>query len=166
MLAARRSLDSQTPTGGRARCFAMAAALALLSLGSGCYVRTSYLIAPDQEQALAALPPEELRQATVPLRRASDQRPVVVRADSARAALPSRGQLIHTRRYSPMVTSAVALVALGSALSVAGTIMFLSTEGDLRLIGGLIALSGEPPMITGTVLWPLGITRPPQEVRP
>jgi hypothetical protein len=135
-------------------------------LWTGCSVSVPYIATPTILPQVTSLPPEEQE------RTAKDLKPVYVRASALMPALQlqpgaasSAGPvLLPTRRYSPMVTAGVVLTSIGSALSVAGTVLFFANGGAYRSAGGPVALSGEPPMILGTVLWIMGIMRPPQEV--
>jgi len=141
-------------------------------LWMGCSVSVPYIATPTILPQVTSLPPEQQEQTAVPVSRAKDLKPVYVRASALIPALqlqPSAASssgpvLLPTRRYSPMVTAGVVLTGIGSALSVAGTVLFFANGGAYRSAGGPVALSGEPPMILGTVLWIMGIMRPPQEV--
>lgn len=134
-------------------------------LAIGCHVQERYDLGPAQAAQLVQLDEGTAAQTAVGLLRSADRRPVYVRADALRAGT-QEGAVRHTRRYSPMVTAGVVLTVFGAVLSIAGTIVYFTTEGDLKLAGGLVALAAEPPMITGSVLWPLGLVRRPQEVAP
>lgn len=153
----------------------------LLSEG-GCHVTGRYVLSPAQQVQLAQVPESEAAQTALQVVRLKDQRRVYLRADLARAAgsasaagpasQPSPGDpallgsVVTTRIYSPTVTAGVVLTVLGSVMSVAGTIAHFTTSGDASLASGIVALAGEPPMIVGSVLWVLGLARPPQELRP
>ncbi|HEY7955173.1 MAG TPA: hypothetical protein VII38_07760 [Polyangia bacterium] len=63
----------------------------------------------------------------------------------------------------PMVKAGIALTAIGSAISIAGTILYFSTSGDPHTTGLILAPSAEPLMITGTVLWVVGLIRAPHD---
>lgn len=159
------------------RSLGLASAIALSA--SGCYVSDRYLISEPQLAQAAALPAGERAGVALPAVRARDGRPVFVRADAlpppdstARGAsavadgtTPGR-RLVTARRYSPMVTAGAVLTYIGSVASVAGSIGFFASDEPLRLAFGLLALSAEPPMIVGSVLWVLGLNRRPQEARP
>ena len=137
-------------------------------LTAGCHVQERYDLGPAQAAQLGQIAQQDevaASQTAVRLIRTADRRPVFVRADALRAGT-QEGAVRHTRRYSPMVTAGVVLTVFGAVLSVAGTIVYFTTEGDVKLAGGLVALAAEPPMITGSVLWPLGLVRRPQEVAP
>ena len=145
------------------------AALALC-LG-GCYVTERYHVSQSHLTQAAALSPAERAVTAVPAQREKDGRPVYVRADALPAPadpdVPAEAFLrITTRRYSPMVTAGAVLTVIGSVVSVAGSIGFFTADGSLGTTFGLLALSAEPPMIIGSVLWVLGLHRRPQEVRP
>lgn len=153
---------------------------ALLVLGaSSCYVTESYLVSPQQLAQVAALPEAERAITAVPVTHAAKGRPVWVRADAltpsptsdAQASPPpspdATGRVqVRTRRYSPMVTAAVILTGIGTVASIAGTIGFFVGKDSVSTAFGILALSAEPPMMIGTILWPLGIVRAPQRVKP
>lgn len=149
---------------------------------SGCYVTESYLVSPRQLAQVAALPEAERASTAVPVTHAANGRPVWVRADvltPSPATLPQTSQptdqppgpeatgpvQVRTRRYSPMVTAAVILTGIGTVASIAGTIGFFAGKDSVSTALGILALSAEPPMMIGTVLWPLGIVRAPQRVK-
>ena len=162
---------------------------------SGCYVTESYLVSPQTLAQVAALPEAEQARTAVPVTRAENGRPVWVRADaltplpatgaqtSQKTAQPTEPRPVQTtdqrvgpdttgpvtvrsRRYSPMVTAAVILTGIGTVASIAGTIGFFTGKDSVSTAFGILALSAEPPMMIGTVLWPLGIVRAPQRVKP
>lgn len=150
---------------------------------SGCYVTESYLVSPQQLAQVAALPEAERAITAVPVTHAAKGRPVWVRADAlvpgpasgAQANQPTdppassdaKGLVqVRTRRYSPMVTAAVILTGIGTVASIAGTIGFFVGKDSVSTAFGILALSAEPPMMIGTVLWPIGIVRAPQQVKP
>jgi hypothetical protein len=169
-------------------------ALLLFVLGpgaSGCYVTESYRVSPRQLAQVAALPEAERAITAVPVTRVENGRPVWVRAD-ALTPLPATGPQpdrqtdrqadqqtnpqaspetngpvqVRSRRYSPMVTAAVILTGIGTVASIAGTIGFFVGKDSVSTAFGILALSAEPPMMIGTVLWPIGIVRAPQRVKP
>lgn len=158
------------------------AVAALILAASGCYVSDRYLIGEPQLAQVVALPVGERAAVAVPAVRARDGKPVFVRADALPAPVavvvpaavavpvaqsPAPGQrLVTARRYSPMVTAGAVLTCIGSVVSVAGSIGFFAGDEPLRRAFGLLALSAEPPMIVGSVLWVLGLNRRPQEARP
>lgn len=148
-----------------------------LGLAAGCATRDSYLVAPQALGRAAALDEAARAAAAVPATREPDRRRAYLRASAlppgalgaAAAAPPELPVRVEVRARNPMVTAGAVLVYIGSVLSVAGSIWFLATlpqGGDLHLAGGLVALGAEPPMWIGTILWPLGIMRPPYEARP
>lgn len=145
----------------------------------GCYVTERYLIDEARLAQVAALPAPERAAVAVPAIRKQDGRAVYVRADAlpdsvapavAAGAAPADTApppvLVTTRRYSPMVTAGAILTYIGSVASVAGTIGFFVGDGSISTAFGLLALAAEPPMWVGSVLWPLGLYRRPQEARP
>lgn len=156
------------------RSLGLVAALALSA--SGCYVSDRYLIGEPQLAQASALPAGERAHVAVPAVRARDGKPVFVRADALPAPDATAGsvadgtspgrRLVTARRYSPLVTAGAVLTYIGSVASVAGSIGFFASDEPLRLAFGLLALSAEPPMIVGSVLWVLGLNRRPQEARP
>ena len=149
----------------------------LLGLG-GCYVTERYLVTPEQLAQAAQILPAEAANTALPVRRyvipapgrEPSGKPVFVRAEDVQHGLAELGtppSVLIVRRYSPAVTAGVALTVIGSLISVAGSIVFFSsfnTAGDLHTISGVIALSAEPMMLAGTLLWIMGIQRPAQEV--
>jgi hypothetical protein len=58
------------------------------------------------------------------------------------------------------------MVWIGTAISLAGTVIAIAGSGDLRFAGEITALSAEPIMLTGTGLWIAGAARRPFEVPP
>jgi hypothetical protein len=132
-----------------------------LVLASACAVRGSYLVEPADRARLAALPAAERARAAVPAVRADDGRRVWLRA----SALGGDGTRVDTVERSAMVSWGAALTWIGSAMSTAGTVLFFATGGDARIAGAVLAAAAEPVMGIGAVLWPLGLVRPPPEVR-
>jgi hypothetical protein len=58
-----------------------------------------------------------------------------------------------------LVTAGTALTVVGSAMSVTGTVLYFTTDGDARWTGAGLAAAAEPLMIAGTVLWVVGAMR-------
>ncbi len=155
----------------------LVAVLTLLGV-TGCSVSESYLITGEQLTQAAQVPPPEADHTALPVHRYVTPAPgrdvvgkaVFVRATTVQQGLAAAGGLpavLRSRRYSPVVTGGVALTVIGSVISIAGSIVFfstLNTSGDTNLISGVIALSAEPMMLAGTLMWIFGIQRPPQEV--
>jgi hypothetical protein len=148
-----------------------AAIAALLCLGA-CSVTTRYTATPEQLAQAAQVPADEAATTALPVYRLvganKPPKPVYVRAEDLRAAQPetlvaAAAPTVRSRRYSPMVTAGVTLTTIGSIISVVGSVIYFASP-DNQLAGGIVALSAEPMMITGTVLWIVGLMRPPQEV--
>jgi hypothetical protein len=73
---------------------------------------------------------------------------------------------IVSRTHSDTVTQGSALTWVGTPISVAGTLMIILGSGAIKGAGYAMAVSAEPLMITGTVLWIIGLMKHPQEVAP
>jgi hypothetical protein len=71
-----------------------------------------------------------------------------------------------SKTHSDTTTMGSALTWLGTPISVAGTLLIILGSGTTKGLGYAMALSAEPVMITGTVLWCLGLVKHPQEVAP
>lgn len=154
---------------------------------SGCWVTERYIAAPEQLALAAQIPAGETVTA-LPVHRYKKSpghevgKAVYLRADDlaqswpepenalpavAAATIPTAGSppvVVRSRRYSPVVTAGAVLTGVGSIISVAGTIVYFTSTGDTNLAGGIVALSAEPMMLAGTLMWIFGILRPPQEV--
>jgi hypothetical protein len=135
--------------------------LALLAALAGCTVNHAYVVDPA---ALAA--PGEF----VAARRAKGGAAVEVRASAIDRASaqpqPDGTTRVVARARSRNLDAGVAMTLIGSAISIAGTIVFFTglESRDIRYTTGLIlAPSAEPLMIVGTVLWILALRRHPQE---
>lgn len=162
-----------------------AAACGLL-LG-GCWVTERYIATPSQRVQAAQLSSVYATETALPVHRYKKTpgrevgKAVFLRADamaqaqeetastlppgSAAAAEPGGAPVvIRSRRYSPVVTAGATLTGVGSIISVVGTIIYFTSTGDNNLAGGIVALSAEPMMLAGTLMWIFGILRPPQEV--
>ena len=163
-----------------------AAACGLL-LG-GCWVTERYITTPEQRVQAAQLPAGDPTVTVLPVHRYKKTpgrevgKAVFLRADAlaqgqeepgsalppgaATAVAESGGApvVIRSRRYSPVVTAGATLTGVGSIISVVGTIIYFTSTGDNNLAGGIVALSAEPMMLAGTLMWIFGILRPPQEV--
>jgi hypothetical protein len=138
----------------------MKRALVAALLLAGCTVGHAYTV--DRAALASGIDP-------IPAVRIQDGAAVRVHAaDIDRSSLRVDGErpTVKTRRYSPMVTAGSVLTWIGSAISIAGTTMFLATNtGDVHLAGLILAPSAEPLMIAGTVLWIVGLIRHPEEAR-
>lgn len=143
-------------------------------LVSGCWVSERYLVTPEQLDQARQVPAAAAATTALPVHRyvgAADRgqagKAVLLRAEAlALAQAESAGVpiVVRSRRYSPVVTAGAALTGVGTVLSVAGTILYFAGSGDLHTAGGIVALSAEPMMLAGTLMWIFGILRPPQEV--
>jgi hypothetical protein len=162
-----------------------AAAVCLLSLVA-CTSHDRYLISRGElddwaKKSAAGQPP-----AVLPAVRESDHKAVFVKTsaltlppappaplpDSAPAAVPASPAAVvpvQARAKNPMVTAGAVLTWVGTALSLIGTGVFIAgkVQGNNSLYygGGIAAISAEPLMWTGTILWLLGAVRKPYEVR-
>ena len=151
---------------------------------SGCFVTERYIATPEQVTQAAQVPPGEAHSTALPVYRYRKTaghevgKAVFVRADALAGSQPEPGLLLATgtsptavsplvlrsRRYSPVVTAGATLTGVGTVISVVGTIIYFTSTGDTNLAGGIVALSAEPMMLAGTLMWIFGILRPPQEV--
>lgn len=137
--------------------------LPLLSSLPGCYLQRTYQVdAPVAEQITAKTAPP-----TVVALREGDQRPVTIKTstvlrDSVRATSDTRA-VVTTRALGKMTTAGIVLTFAGTALSLVGSGLFFGTSGTTRIVGAVLAGSGEAPMISGSVLWVLGLRRYPAE---
>ena len=151
--------------------FALAAALVVALGAAGCTTHEAYLVERAPLVALARLP-ADAPPAAVPAVRASDGRATFVRAralafDPLHAdALPPGPSRVEARSLNRLIAAGSALTWIGTAISLAGTVVFAAGGDALRLPGGLIALSAEPLMWTGTALWIVGALGHPAEVPP
>jgi hypothetical protein len=137
-------------------------ALALIVLCS-CTVPNAYLVAPED-----AAP----KFAPVNAVRFKDNRAVVIRGETIDplGAIPQPDGRVRvvSRAKSRKLTAGVLMTFIGSAISIAGTIVFFvgnaRNDSTLMQAGYIAAPSAEPIMITGTVLWVLGARSHPQEI--
>lgn len=160
-------LHSTFPT---LRLAALAGALVL----GGCWVSERYLVTPEQLDQARQVPAAEAATTALPVHRYAGPagrgqvgKAVLLRAEALAQAQPEPGgppPVLRSRRYSPVVTAGAVLTGVGTVLSVAGTILYFAGSGDLHTAGGVVALSAEPMMLAGTLMWIFGILRPPQEV--
>ena len=128
-----------------------------------CTVPHAYLIAPEN-----AAP----KQASINAVRVKDGRSVVIRGETIDplGALPQPDGRVRvvSRGKSRMVTAGSLMTWIGSAISIAGTVVFFvgyaRNDSTLMQAGYITAPSAEPIMITGTVLWVLGARAHPQEI--
>jgi hypothetical protein len=95
-------------------------------------------------------------------------RPVLVRGSTLEiddAALSGNSLEVKSRAPNRMMTAGSALTWIGTAISVAGTVLFLGfSDFDKHWAGAGLALSAEAVMWTGTGLWIGGAGRHPQEL--
>lgn len=144
-----------------------------LALG-GCWVSERYLVTPEQIDQARQVPAPEAATTALPVQRYAGPpgrgqagKAVLLRTEALAQAQPEPGSpptVVRSRRYSPVVTAGAVLTGVGTVLSVGGTILYFATSGDLHTVGGVVALSAEPMMLAGTLMWIFGILRPPQEV--
>ena len=154
----------------------------LLSLAACTETRT-YIVDAAALAELRALSPAARAKTLIPAQRVTPPNAKVTKDNSGpaqvkAAALVSGRELssdggrvvIETRARNRLLEAGHALTWIGSAISIAGTALFLpnvlrrTPEEEQRfLIGGPIALGAEPIMWAGTALWVLGTMRPPQE---
>lgn len=149
----------------------------------GCWVSERYLVTPGQLEQARQVPAAEAAITALPVHRyvgtadhgqagkavllraaALAQAQVEPGSPSTSPASPTAPMIVRSRRYSPVVTAGAVLTGVGTVLSVAGTILYFAGSGDLHTAGGIVALSAEPMMLAGTLMWIFGILRPPQEV--
>lgn len=153
---------------------ALTAALAAALTLNGCWVSERYLITPEQLDQARQVPASEATTTALPVHRYAGPagrgqagKAVFLRAEALVLAQPEPGgppAVVRSRRYSPVVTAGAVLTGVGTVISVAGTILYFAGSGDLHTVGGVVALSAEPMMLAGTLMWIFGILRPPQEV--
>lgn len=150
-----------------------AGALALILNLGGCWVSERYLVTPEQIDQARQVPAPEAARTALPVQRYAGPaghgqagKAVLLRAEALALGQPEPGSptVVRSRRYSPVVTAGAVLTGVGTVLSVAGTILYFAGSGDLHTAGGVVALSAEPMMLAGTLMWIFGILRPPQEV--
>jgi hypothetical protein len=149
------------------------AAAAIAVLDGGCYTHEPYLVDSAQLARARALGDGDRGRAVIEAHRAKDGRAVhllaaTLQVDEARPETPTTTR-VPSHTLNRMVTAAQVLTWVGSAISVAGTIVFVAHHADLHdataSTAGIVALSAEPVMLTGTMLWIYGQTRNrPEEV--
>lgn len=155
----------------------------LFALGAGCVSHERYLISRSELVAVAQARTQgnadgngpdfvaDAMPASVPAVRVKDQKPVRVRTSALRfdpARLPDTEIVsIEARALNRMVTAGSVLTWIGTAISLVGTGLVaagkLRGDDGLFAIGGVMALSAEPIMWTGTGLWIGGALRRPYE---
>lgn len=157
--------------------------IVLFALGTGCVSHERYLISRSELVAVAQArtqgnaegnPPDgavDTETGSVPAVRVKDQKPVRVRTRALRfdpARLPETELIsIEARALNRMVTAGSVLTWIGTAISLVGTGLVaagkLRGDDGLFVVGGVMALSAEPIMWTGTGLWIGGALRRPYE---
>ncbi len=139
---------------------AWAALTALVA--AACTVERSYLIDPATG---AQLVQPGAPAASIPAVRERDH--VAVRLDpSAISASVVRGARVVARGRSRLVAAGIPLTFVGTAVSLVGTALFFAVpSGGVHTLGLALTPSAEPLMIAGTVLWIVGLNRPPFETR-
>lgn len=147
----------------------------LFTLGVGCVSHERYHISRSELVAVAQARTQgnadENAPDSVPAVRVKDQKPVRVRTSALRfdpMRLPETEIVsIEARALNRMVTAGSVLTWIGTAISLVGTGIVVAgrLRGDdgLFAIGGVMALSAEPIMWTGTGLWIGGALRRPYE---
>ncbi len=137
-------------------------ALALLSSLTGCSIERQYVVDPAVAEQLTQGSPVP----TFPALRQKDRRPTTVQtssyvAGSARAI--GTDTVVTTKKTGKMLAAGIWLTMFGTAISVVGAGLYWGTAGTSKTVGAVLAGSGEPFMISGSVLWVLGLNRNPQE---
>jgi hypothetical protein len=132
--------------------------LMLALLLSGCLVGQRYRVARGTWDALIRLAPEERARVAVAARREPSGPAIWVRGSSLLPGPADSGPEVRVaaRRYSGMVTAGSILTWVGSAVSVAGSVLYFTAGGGWRVAGAAMAGAAEPVMMTGTVLWVVG----------
>jgi hypothetical protein len=145
-----------------------------VALAAGCWSHERYLVDARELDRARLLPLEERERAIVDARREESGRRAYVRFAALRfdpAKPAAQGAVsVPSHAFNRMATAGSLLTWVGSAISVAGTIVFAVHHGDFGTLGGVtgasVALAAEPIMLTGTLLWILsGTTHRPEEVR-
>jgi hypothetical protein len=138
-----------------------------IMLYCGCVTTEKYLISGDSLRRLQAMPVAERASLAVPATRQG--KPVLVRGSTLQIDDASRSENsleVKSRAPNRMMTAGSALTWIGTAISVAGTVLFLAfSDFDRHWAGAGLALSAEAVMWTGTGLWIAGAGRHPQELR-
>jgi hypothetical protein len=137
-----------------------------------CTITDRYLVTAETARRLEAMPVVERAATAVPAIR--DGKRVFVRGSALEvspeihdARASQNFPAVKARAPSPMMTAGSALTWIGTAVSVAGTVLFFTfSDGDRHWAGAGLALSAEAVMGTGTGLWIAAAARHPQEVAP
>jgi hypothetical protein len=139
-----------------------AAALTLTLALAACTISDQYLV---ERSALHARPP------ILDARRAKNHKPVRLYASAIRpetlTPVDDTTVRLTAAAKSRLLPAAHVLTWVGSAMSIAGGILFFASQDgtDAKLAGWILSPAAEPVMITGTILWILALKRPPQEAR-
>ncbi|HMY60045.1 MAG TPA: hypothetical protein PK472_17405 [Pseudomonadota bacterium] len=157
-------------------------ALATLSLlfSVGCVSSERYILDRTAAEQLApnVVPPDERMSPQgldyVAAVREKDRRPVFVKTSALRkdtlTPLSPDSFRIEARGYNRLVTAGSILTWVGTAVSLAGTVIVAVAKREdntpLFYAGGITALAAEPMMWTGTGLWIYGALRLPFEKNP
>jgi hypothetical protein len=134
---------------------------------SGCAAGEKYYVDTDELARARTLPPE----APVKAKRVKYLVDTQVRAGTLDLAgieqVDAYKVKVRASAPSKMVFAGHLLTWTGTALSIAGTLLFVltPTHSPAWLAGVITAASGEPFMISGTVVWILGLKRRPAEIR-
>ena len=127
-----------------------ALACALIALvHTGCYTEREYIVSGSTTTRVKDGRPVRLDpRVTITVEDARDPNHVRVRA----------------RGKNNKVLAGNILVWIGTPISIVGTAFFLAqSSGTLHTTGLIMAPSAEPIMITGTILWVVGLIRPSWE---
>ena len=150
----------------------------------GCTITDRYVLDADTARRAQTLPPASdepipatrqgkpvlVRSSTLDFRDARvterGERSERKRGNAEPVARPSQNSVeVKARARSPMMTAGSTLVWIGTAISVAGTVLFFAYgDFDKHWAGAGLALSAEAVMWTGTALWIVAAGKHPQEV--
>lgn len=137
-------------------------ALALLPSLAGCTIERKYVVDPAVAEQLSQGSPVP----TFPALREKDRQPATVQTRSyvaGTARVVGSDTVVTTRQTGKMLAAGIWLTMFGTAISVVGAGLYWGTTGTSKTVGAALAGSGEPFMISGSVLWVLGLNRSPQE---
>jgi len=142
---------------------------------SGCFVGQRYAVSAAELARARALSPAERAALSVPAERLKHPAHVHIHADAIRYDLlpapapPTTGGqtgVVTAGRHSRKLLTAHLLTWIGSAISIAGTVLFLVNldQKDATFYSGVgLAATAEPLMIAGTVLWIQALKTTPAE---
>jgi hypothetical protein len=131
----------------------------------GCTISDRYRISDEDARRVRAMTPEERAATAVPATR--DGKPTWVRASALDFSDADASKGVRARTRSPMMTAGSTLTWIGTAISVAGTVLFFTfSDGDKHWAGAGVALSAEAVMWTGTALWIVAAGKHAGEVAP